>query len=99
MDLQAKVVAEMEGGKGAGQIRKGIRDSPPELDVGSETVKDRVEMRAGGGPEDWQNLGGSRPSGSWWLLPSLSQVRAELVAEGVVGQSLRRLGNKPIAKY
>ena len=99
MDLQAKVVAEMEGGKGAGQLRNGVWGSPPNLDVASETVEDGVEVRARGGTEDWQNLGSSSPSGSWWLLPSLSQVRAELVADEVVGQSLRGLGNKPMAKY
>lgn len=65
MDLQAKVVAEMEGGKGAGQVRNGVQGPPPKLDVGSETIKDRVEVRTGGGTEDWQNLDSSSPSGSW----------------------------------
>ena len=65
MDLQAKVVAEMEGGKGASQIRNGVWGSPPNLDVASETVEDGVEVRARGGTEDWQNLGSSSPSGSW----------------------------------
>lgn len=52
MDLQAKVVAEMEGGKGAGQVRNGVQGPLPKLDVGSETIKDRVEVRTGGGTED-----------------------------------------------
>ena len=65
MDLQANAVAEMEGGKGAGQIRNGVWGSPPKLDVGSETVEDGVEVRTRGGTEDWQNLGSSSPSGSW----------------------------------
>lgn len=68
MDLQAKAVAEMEGGKGAGQIRNGVWGSPPKLDVGSETVEDGVEVRTRGGTEGLAEPG--QQQSKWVLVTS-----------------------------
>lgn len=57
--MSPKVV--MEGGEGTGRVRNGVWGPPHRLDVsiGSETVKNEVEVGAGGGAERCQNLDSS----------------------------------------
>ena len=59
--MSPKVVMEMEGGEGTGRVRNRVWGPPHGLDVliGSEIVKDEVEVGTGGGAERCQNLGSS----------------------------------------